>query len=143
MLLAILLLAGFGLTACSSDDSGSGAFYPFVNKTYVYQWTLQNTSMDFQYVLHFTSDSTFTLSPIKVETGESRRDEPAQGKYEVNEDGLLMFSGVNSYYTNIKGQRLTLFKGEFSEDMKVLKVYRLLLFNSGKTRYSWIDFNLQ
>lgn len=132
--------------ACSSDDEddfGYKAKYPFVGKTYVYQWTLQNTGHDFQYVIHFSTDSTFTLTPIKVETGESLRDHPAEGRYEFGEDRTLVFTGVNSYLTKIKGQRITLYKGIFSEDYSKLEVYRHLKFNSGNGRTDWVDFLLR
>lgn len=146
VLYLILLFVGINFIACSSDnddDFGHTAKYSFVGKTYIYQWTLQNTSADFQYVIRFLTDSTFTLTPIKVETGESLRDHPAEGYYEVGEDGTLFFSGVGSYLTKIRGQRITLYKGIFSEDYSKLEVYRYLQFNSGKGRTDWIDFFLQ
>ena len=80
--------------------------YPFVGKTYVHQWTLQNTTLDFKYVLHFSTDSTFSLNPIKVDTGESMRDKPAEGMYEVKADGTIEFYGVSLYLTRIRGQRV-------------------------------------
>ena len=58
--------------SCSSDDDdddfGHHAKYSFVGKDYVYQWTLQNTTTPFKYVLHFSTDSTFTFIPVNVET---------------------------------------------------------------------------
>ena len=140
-------LLGMVFISCSNDDEddfGHHAKYPFVGKTYVYQWTLQNTSSDFQYVLHFSTDSTFTLNPIRVETGESMRDKPAEGMYEVKADGTLEFWGVSSYLTKIRGQRITLYKGRFkTEERKTLEVYRYLQFNTGNSRTDWIDFELK
>lgn len=143
----LLICLGINVMSCSSDDEddfGHHAKYPFVGSTYVYQWTLQNTSSDFQYVLHFATDSTFTLTPIRVETGESMRDEPASGQYEVGEDGTLAFWGVSGYLTRIRGQRITLYKGRFtSEERKKLEVYRHLSFNTGNSRTDWITFELK
>lgn len=146
-LLVVVALSSMFVASCSSDDEddfGHHAKYSFVGKTYVYQWTLQNTTMDYQYVLHFSTDSTFTLTPIKVETGESMRDKPAEGMYVVKADGMLEFSGVASYLTKIRGQRITLYKGKFANnEQKVLKVYRHLEFNTGNSRTDWVDFHLK
>lgn len=145
LIMATMLSVAF--VSCSGDDEddfGHHSKYSFVGKTYIYQWTLQNTDRDYQYVLYFSTDSTFTLSPVKVETGEAMRNTPAEGSYEVQDDGTLEFFGVNQYLTRIKGQRITLYKGRFkTEDQKILEVYRYLRFNTGNSRTDWIDFELK
>lgn len=140
--LSIVCLSIVCITGCSKkDDFGHRAKYSFVGDTYVHQWTLQNTNADFQYVLHFATDSTFTLTPIRVETGESMRDKPAEGMYIVDNDGNFVFAGVNSYLTRIRGQRITLYRGKFDTDShEVLSIDRYLEFNTGNSRRDWIDF---
>lgn len=137
----MVTMSSFCIMACSGDDDDNHK-YPFVGKAYVYQWTLQNTTSDYRYVLYFSSDSTFTFTPIKVETGESTR-QAKEGMYEVESDGRINFSGVVSCKTNIKGQKITLYQGKFkSTEYKQLSVYRFLEFNTGNKRTDWIDFNL-
>lgn len=144
ILLAAMLSACF--IACSNDDEddfGHHAKYPFAGKNYVYQWTLQNTSSDFQYVIHFATDSTFTLTPLRVADGETMS-KPREGLYEMATDGTISFSGVSSYPTGIKGQKITLYRGRFKTDeQKTLEVYRYLHFNTGNSRTDWIDFVLK
>ena len=128
--------------SCSSDDDdddfGHHAKYSFVGKDYVYQWTLQNTTTPFKYVLHFSTDSTFTFIPVNVETEKPTRNKPAEGSYEVKADGTLEFTGVYLWPTNI-----TLYRAKFiGDDIKTMKVYRELVFTKS-SRVDWVDYIMQ
>lgn len=142
--LVVLFIAFSSCNKDDEDDFGHHAKYPFVGNTYVRQWTLQNTTNEYQFVVHFSTDSTFTLTSIKVETGEKMNEQPAEGKYVVEEDGSLTFSGVVSYNTKIKGRALTFYQGKFeNDDQKTLKIYGRVEFSSGNSNVGWWDYELQ
>ena len=133
--------------SCSSDDDdddfGHHAKYSFVGKDYVYQWTLQNTTTPFKYVLHFSTDSTFTFIPVNVETEKPTRNKPAEGSYEVKADGTLEFTGAYLWLTNIRNQHITLYRAKFiGDDIKTMKVYRVLVFTKS-SRVDWVDYIMQ
>jgi len=145
-LACLVFMLNLLFVACTSDDENdfrNHAENSFVHKSYVYQWTLQNTSTDFQHILHFSSDSTFTFNTIKVETGKSTTNGPMQGTYKKNPDGSIVFIG-SSFKTNVKGQRETLHKAHFTtQEEKLLNVYRTLDFSSGNSRKDWLEYKLK
>lgn len=141
-----LLLIGATFTSCSSDnedDFGHNSKYSFVGKSYIEQFTLQNTSWEFQHIIHFSTDSTFYFVAKKMETGEYTA-EPREGKYEVDSDGTIYFSGVSRYNTHIWSRRFTIYQAKFKDQQQtILQVHRLLEFDTGNDRTDWVDFKLE
>jgi len=142
-LMLALSLTCASFSACSSDDAddfGHKAKNAFVGKSYIEQYILQNTSWEFQHIIHFSTDSTFYFVAKKLETGEYTAD-PKEGKYKVESDGTITFSGVSRYNTHIWSRRFTLYQAKFKDEQKsVLQVHRSLEFDSGKSRTDWVDF---
>lgn len=145
-LLLVLVLTCVGVAACSSDDEddfGNKAKYSFVGKTYINEYTLQNTSWDFQNIIHFSTDSTFTFSSLKLETNEYTAT-PKEGRFVVGNDGIITFYGVSRYNTHVWSRRVTLYQGKFKdESQSLLQVQRYIEFDTGNSRTDWIDFELR
>lgn len=135
------LIVGIFMTACSSDDDDEGGSYPFVGKEYVYQWTLQNTSHDYQLIIRFTSDTTMTLSCKRVSDGELTNGYK-NGSYCY--DGSDINFQIGTFYTKLRGQGIKLSRARFEDDeFKKMEVLRTLDFNTGHSRTDWIDFEQQ
>lgn len=144
---SIVLFLFIQLLCCCSDDNEHiegevyANKYEFVGSSYSHQWTLQGTSSDFKVVITFNTDSTFTFTPIKVETGEIRA-EPGKGKYKVGDDGHIYFINFKGYNTKIRGYEFTLYEAVFEDfNVSLLKVKRRIDFSKNDYRVDWSSFH--
>lgn len=132
--------------SCSSDDEddfGNKSKYSFVGKTYIEQYTLQNTSFEIQNIIHFITDSTFYYASRDLSKDDYSAG-PKEGKYNVESDGTITFYGVSRFNTHIWSRRITLYKGKFkTEERTTLQVYRYLEFDTGNSRTDWVDYELK
>lgn len=135
------LITALMFTACGDDDDDISGSYPFVGKEYVYQWTLQNTSNDYQLIIRFMSDSTMSLSCKRVSDGQLTNGYK-NGSYYY--DGSDITFNIGTFYTNLRGQGIKLSRARFEdEEFKKMEVLRTLEFSSNRSRTDWIDFEQQ